>query len=730
MSLGTPVSATGSPAAWPDDAFDRLKGFRGLRIMYGTAVGLYRHLLAVCALVLVPPFVALVAALVALGHRISFVNGAPVLLVPSPAVLWIFAGLVLTAFVAGFACLAAGSHLVVGHIEGRPLPAGRAVLAVLRRPHAVLLLTVNLVVILAVQAGVMAVVAHGTGSIVAAEILGVLLVLLALPAVLAWTALPDRIPPLTTAYRLAAYDYWWTIRTIVVAFAAVPGLAQLGLHLLCAALPVPTGVQIGDALRMTAAILLLPFQAAVLGCCYARLHRKNQARWGALAIRRDRDGRGRSATATGGAPGGRRTRWWPVGLVLLPGLLYGGYAVAGPLTGVTDNEIAGEDPGSGSGKGGPGPVQIVFGPRGFPIVIRDRGFQEVTFCGDGTCGTQTTVILDVFFEEQSGAAVTPDGSVVFAGWVREPDEVERRRELQLFSCRPDGCTWRPGPPLRTAPGDVLRLDVAPVNATAVATRGGIAVASITPVSADRYPTPARVTLTRCPDLACVHPRTITVGDLTVAGDVMNHKPRALAVAASPDGRPVIAYADLITGKATIAICDTVACGHPALRAFDMSDRSSPRYDPRRSFDDLRLQVAVRPDGRPVIVHNGGGTGDTTIMICRDPSCSGTPRTVSASELVTRSAPGLALDPAGRPVLAGYDAADPPVAVLSCRDDDCVGRDVTHLVPTSHVGEVDVAIGPDRRARIVWYGTIDGRRTPTYHVLTCADAWCGRRPPPS
>ncbi|GLX06135.1 hypothetical protein [Microbispora sp. NBRC 16548] len=729
MSLGTPVSATGSPAAWRDDAFDQLKGFRGLRIMYGTAVRLYRHLLAVCALVLVPPFVALVAVLVALSHRVSFVNGAPVLLVPSPAVLWIFAGLLLTAVVSGFACLAAGSHLVVGHIEGRPLSAGRAVLAVLRRPHAVLLLTVNLVVILAAQAGVIAVVAHATGSIVAVVILGVLLVLLALPAVLAWTALPERIPPLTAAYHLVAYDFWWTIRTIVVAFAAVPVLAQLGLHLLCAALPVPTGVQIGDALRMTVAILLVPFQAAVLGCCYARLHRENQARWGALVIRGDKGGRGRSATATAGAPGGRRTRWWPVGLVLLPGLLYGGYAVAGPLSGVIDNEIAGEDLGWDLGEDGPGPVQIAFGPRGFPIVIRNRGFQEVTFCGDDTCGAQSTVILDASFEEQAGAAVTPDGSVVFAGWVRGAGEIERR-ELQLFSCRPDGCTWRPGPPLRTAPGDVLRLDVAPVNATAVATRGGIAVASIAPVSADRYPAPARVTLTRCPDLACVHPRTITVGDLTVAGFVTHRKPRALAVAASPDGRPVIAYADLITRKATIAICDTVACGHPATRAFDMPDRSSPRYDPRRSFDDLRLQVAVRSDGRPVIVHNGGGTGDTTIMLCRDPSCSGTPRTVSASELVTLSAPGLALDPVGRPVLAGYDAADPPVAVLFCRDDDCVGRDVTHLIPTSHVGEADVAIGPDRRPRIVWYGTLDGRRAPTYHFLTCADAWCGLRPSPS
>ncbi|MEN3535807.1 hypothetical protein AAH991_11885 [Microbispora sp. ZYX-F-249] len=729
MSLGTPVSEAGSPAAWPDDAFDQLRGFRGLRIMYGTAVRLYRHLLAVCALVLVPPFVALVAVLVALGHRVSFVNGAPVLLVPSPAVLWIVVGLVLTTVVAGFACLAAGSHLVVGHIEGRPLSAGRAVLAVLRRPHAVLLLTVNLVVILAVQAGVTAVVAHATGSIVAAVILGVLLVLLALPAVLAWTALPERIPPLTAAYHLAAYDYWWTIRTIVVAFAVVPGLAQLGLHLLCAALPVPAGVQFGDALRMTAGVLLVPFQAAVLGCCYARLHKKNEARWGALVIRGDKGGRGCSATAPGGARGGWRTRWWPVGLVLLPGLLYGGYAVAGPLAGVTDNEIAGEDLGWDLRENGPGPVRIVFGPRGVPIVIRDRGFQEVTFCGDGTCGTQTTVILDASFEGQAGAAVTPDGSVVFAGWVRGPDEAGRRK-LQLFSCRPGGCTWRPGPPLRTAPGDAFRLDVAPVNATAVATRDGIAVASIAPVSADRYPAPARVTLTRCPDLACVHPRTITVGDLTVADFVGDRKPRALAVAASPDRRPVIAYADPITRKVTIAICDTVACGHPAMRAFDMPDRSSPRYDPRRSFDDLRLQVAVRPDGRPVIVHNGGGTGDTTILLCRDPSCSGTPRTVPASELVALSAPGLALDPAGRPVLAGYDAAGPPVAVLFCRDDDCVGRGVTRLVPTSHVGEADVAIGPDRRPRVVWYGTRDGRTTPTYHVLTCADAWCGLRPSPS
>ncbi|WP_259400555.1 hypothetical protein [Microbispora sp. H13382] len=44
--------------------------------------------------------------------------------------------------------------------------------------------------------------------------------------------------------------------------------------------------------------------------------------------------------------------------------------------------------------------------------------------------------------------------------------------------------------------------------------------------------------------------------------------------------------------------------------------------------------------------------------------------------------------------------------------------------------MDVAIGPGRRPRIVWYGTLDGRRPPTYHLLTCADAWCGLRPSPS
>ncbi|MEV7807368.1 hypothetical protein AB0O28_30915 [Microbispora sp. NPDC088329] len=127
----------------------------------------------------------------------------------------------------------------------------------------------------------------------------------------------------------------------------------------------------------------------------------------------------------------------------------------------------------------------------------------------------------------------------------------------------------------------------------------------------------------------------------------------------------------------------------------------------------------------MIVYSDSGDGHTqTILLCSDPACSGTPRFVPVPEVVAVSAPGLALDAHGLPLLAGYRRKGAMVIdLVACRDQDCARRSASPLLPAGGVGQFDLAIGPDQRPRILWYGTADPAGGNAYHLLTCADPHC-------
>ncbi|GIH59758.1 hypothetical protein Msi02_05750 [Microbispora siamensis] len=698
MSLESSASPAARSEAWSQETLAQVRGRRDLEIMYGTAARLYRPLLAVCAMTLVPGLVTPLAVAVALGDRIAIVNGSPLLLTSSPRVLWTYAGVLLIMIAAGLACSAAGSRLVVDHIDGRPLSPARAVLAVLRRPHAFLLLAAELTLAAGVLLVLVVVVAELVKSIVLALTLAATAGVFTLPALLALTALtvlPGRVTPLRTAFRLAARDYAGTAWRVALGCLVIPGLAQAALYGLRFLLPVPTGVAIDDAVRVTAAVLLAPFQAATLGCCYAYLRK-----WDA------------PEPTTTGEPARRRTRSWPVVAALLPGLLYGGFAAANPLgrAEVVDNELIAKERYPDQ----PISAQIVTGSGGRPVIITDRGTLKPAFCGDGACARQAAVPLGAYLDGQSVAAAMPDDSVLIPGWVYEPgpsDDVE----LHLFSCSPGGCARRPGRPLRLARKGWLHVNVA-----AAATPDGVAIASIAPEPGSGGVF-ARVELTLCRDAACAAPRTITVGRLRDRAAVSVDN-RTVAVASSPDGRPVIAYVDRVSRRTTVVSCDSPACPHPRTHAFTASEAPEPVLWGWLT-GSLRIQMAIGPDGRPVIVENDPEREVTKIFFCPDRECSGPPRSATVSEIATKSSPGLALDAAGRPILAGYDTEDLRVTLLACEDTGCARRRLTHLIPANAFGPLDLVVGSDRRPRIVWYGTPDRGGTPTYHVLTCADPYC-------
>ncbi|MCT9933619.1 hypothetical protein N5079_25725 [Planotetraspora sp. A-T 1434] len=698
MALERSVSTTPESPGWSPDTFTQMTDHgTALLVMYGTAWRLHRHLLAICAMTVLPGIATLLVVLVAMGHGVVLFNGSPRLVESSPVMIGVLAVTAVATILGGLLCLAAGARLVLDFIEGQPLSAGRAVLRILRRSHSFLLLTLQFGLVLFGLLVGASWISTQAASIVPGLILLIAAGIFALPTLIAWAALADRVLPLETTMRLIARDYVGVIWMTGLGFVALPGLVHLGLYGLGAAFPVETGAPISDALRLVASILLAPFQAATLACCYAYLRQA---------------GRESTEPAPGGGParGTRRAGWWPLILALLPGLLYGTYLVANPreLVSVIDNEV-----GTNHLTRYP-TTQITYLPNGRPVIIRADGDPTLTFCDDATCGGHTTVTLKQYFDIHPAVTVTADGSVLIAGWVLIPGGRDRM-ELHLFSCRPTGCARRSGPPLRARDGSWLE-----VHAAAVATANGIAIASIAPGPGGRYGETALVQLALCRDFACADHRTIPLGTVTNSTTSVSLDNRILAITATADGRPVIAYTDRSSQKTTVARCDSAACVKPAINTFDAS-RSELGL---RATGSFRGQIALRPDDRPVLVLNDPEDDTAKIFTCADPACSQPPREVRVPEIIALGAPGLALDSRGRPMLAGYDRASDRLAVLSCQDDRCDRRAETPLIRTfGGVGHLDAAVGPDRRTHILWYGSADPTGTDAYHFLTCAAPGC-------
>jgi hypothetical protein len=726
MAIERAGSATAEHSETAQAMFARMTRIGGsLPVMYGTAGRLYGHLLAVCAMTVVPACLLWEAVVVALGGRFAIFNGSLRLVGASAGALALLAVTMLVLPFAGLVCLAAGSRVVLDFVEGRPVSAARAVRRLVVRPHAVVLLAVQFGGAALALAAFTAWLHAASGSLAPGLILAIPGGVLLLSGLIAWAALADGVPPIRTAYDLLSRDFGGTVRRIMVGFLGVPGLVQLGLYGLGLTLPVVTGVPIADAVRMIASLLLAPFQAATLACCYAHLRLSPpRARPVRPASAADADVTAHEGEALPPHNGGAETIgpeplrvtprsrwWWPLGAVLLPGLLYGGFVAANPLklVNVIDYEI-----------GVPHhrdlvATQITFGPGGVPVVLRAEGLPQVTFCDGPTCASHTTTILEEFFGVPPAATMTADGRMIIAGWVYKG----RRADLEMFACRPSGCVRRAGEPLRVADAD----HPLSIHSAAVTTPDGIAVVSVASAPDEDG---SSMELTLCRDAMCWSPRRIPLGGGLSDWPGVSADSRPLAITLSPDGRPVIAFVDRAPVKIRLAVCDSPACADPAIHTYDPPRSVSAPLGFDWVHGSLRIQVATTPDGRPFVVYNDLDDDSTRILFCPDRICSRAPRGVSVREVGAIGAPGLALDRRGRPLLAGYDPTGNGLSVLACEDDGCTRRMRIHLVQgLRDAGHLDFAVGPDRRPRLVWYGSADAGDDSAFHVLTCADPFCGR-----
>ncbi|WP_380823667.1 hypothetical protein [Sphaerisporangium rhizosphaerae] len=179
------------------------------------------------------------------------------------------------------------------------------------------------------------------------------------------------------------------------------------------------------------------------------------------------------------------------------------------------------------------------------------------------------------------------------------------------------------------------------------------------------------------------------------------------------GRAVVAHLDRDRGLITVAVCGSASCaGHTVETLGPLSG------DWAISYGYVRLALAVRRDGRPVLAYNDPDTGAARILTWATATCAGTPQVTELRHVVPLRGFGFAFDDHDRPLIAGYSRDDDRVTLHACADERCDdGRDVP-LLRAAEPGSLELAIGPDRLPRVVWGAAGE------YNVLTCDRPRCG------
>lgn len=177
-----------------------------------------------------------------------------------------------------------------------------------------------------------------------------------------------------------------------------------------------------------------------------------------------------------------------------------------------------------------------------------------------------------------------------------------------------------------------------------------------------------------------------------------------AVAVRPDGRPIVVYVDVTSRSVKLAVCDDAACTGATTTTLAVE-----------SGDDLgRMSVSVDPEGRPTIVFRQF-EDDLRVIRCEDPMCTAH----TDVELGSGQSPVLGGNEA--PVIA-YNDPDGNLLVASCTDPGCTGdveRTVLATREPDGVGHwlADLALAEDGRPVILY------SPDPELRLVTCGNRSC-------
>ena len=180
-----------------------------------------------------------------------------------------------------------------------------------------------------------------------------------------------------------------------------------------------------------------------------------------------------------------------------------------------------------------------------------------------------------------------------------------------------------------------------------------------------------------------------------------------AVALRADGRAVVAWVRASNRQPHLALCADATCTQFTRRVLggSNSDSSTPA-------------VAIRPDNRPFAYF--ASVGGTAAWDCNDAECSsGNPRTISAPGTSTSTVSKMALRPDGRPVLLYYHDTQHQLYLYVCADLNCSTGSARLVVDASEpLRDLALAVGGDNRPLVV-YSNGAGLQT----LARCDDSEC-------
>ncbi|GAA1637485.1 hypothetical protein GCM10009733_038220 [Nonomuraea maheshkhaliensis] len=720
------------------DTWDELRRDFVLWRAYGSAG---RHLVRLLPPVLLvfPPIglLAVVAFFFVLDpSSTAIVNESYGLIGPPGTPLLVWSAAVLVVSVAGQAvALPATVLLAAARLAGRHVSASDAMRAAARRlPATALLVLRGGLVVAAVLVGVYVLVV-GLDEQVAGYLVMAVLLLLAMPCLLGvaavvledpagarlrtdrpadpvgslgrtnWPMGPvdpfvgtDRpVGPLSRAYRLARGATWGSAFTLAFGVVLFPALIT----------QVVNGVTSGTPLLRAGAVtvvalVLVPFQAMVIARLF--LHR--------LAAK---DSIAGFDAVIDGLPASAPRPIRPVPLLaglLLPGLLYGGAVLVNPrgLLEVSETIM------NVSRAGDPGVETVTEGTRSKPsidwpdlralyagqdgrmvMLMDDSAQAKLLTCADSACtrGRLTWAEPEAAAGEYpaTGARLA-DGRIAVTSWAIDEMYVSVWDEnwtarLGLRLCDAKACVTAAGSePLAEA----TEATKSRVLALAARPGGGLALAQLRaiPLWKEDDGFTEVLSITTCDDPSCARRRTEEVARLP--GNEETEIMRELVAGVGPDDRPVVLGVDRHTGSMVVISCDDPACAKT--RTERPVKDESPYFDRDRR---ARAAMAIRADGRPLIVYRDVTDSAIKLLDCLDHACAraGTATLTEPGE--RHSMPALALSRDGRAYVAYQDVGRAQVVIATCAGTRCARTPVARI---RQGGDHGLAMALDGRGRPV------------------------------
>ncbi|MBI2545394.1 MAG: hypothetical protein HYW22_02230 [Candidatus Aenigmarchaeota archaeon] len=235
-----------------------------------------------------------------------------------------------------------------------------------------------------------------------------------------------------------------------------------------------------------------------------------------------------------------------------------------------------------------------------------------------------------------------------------------------------------------------------------------------PFIAYRDETNADLRVAKCGTTDCSSGNTFTTIDSTGdIGAVSNR--RAITVAISTDGLPIISYYDVTNGKLKVAKCNNTTCSSSTISDIETTGAGSANYG---------AYITIAPDGLPVIAYYDNTNGNLKVAKCGTTDCSsGNILTTVESTNNVGFWPAIAIGADGLPIVSSYDLTNADLRVVKCGNIYCNASNVITAVDTTNdVGHhTSIAIGQDGLPVIAEYE--DTASANKIRIVKCGNIAC-------